>query len=79
MERGGLDPTPTVNPQGNIATVEFKLLSALERDLSTIAAMQAWREKVGILPYVRGIAFAGRSSISAAPWRLCCRTRTRRT
>ena len=59
MERGGLDPTPTVNPQGNIATVEFKLLSAQERDLSTIAVIQAWREKVGILPYVRGIAFSG--------------------
>lgn len=59
MERGGLDPTPTVNPQGNIATVEFKLMSAQDRDLSTIAVMQAWREEVGILPYVRGIAFSG--------------------
>ena len=59
VEGGGLDPTPTMNPQGNIATVEFKLLSAQERDLSTIAVMQAWREEVGIPPYVRGIAFSG--------------------
>ena len=59
VEGGGLNPTPTVNPQGNIATVEFKLVSAQQRDLSTIAVMQAWREEVGILPYVRGIAFSG--------------------
>ena len=59
VEGGGLDPTPTQNPQANIATVEFKLLSAQHRDLSTIAVVQAWREEVGILPYVRGIAFSG--------------------
>ena len=59
VEGGGLDPTPTMNPQANIATIEFKLLSAQQRDMSTIAVMQAWREEVGILPYVRGIAFSG--------------------
>ena len=59
LEGGGLDPTPTMNPEANIATVEFKLLSAQQRDMSTIAIMQAWREEVGILPYVRGIAFSG--------------------
>ncbi len=59
VEGGGLDPTPTMNPESNIATIEFKLLSAQQRDMSTIAIMQAWREEVGVLPYVRGIAFSG--------------------
>ncbi len=59
VEGGGLDPTPTRNPQANIATIDFKLLGAQQRNLSTIAVVQAWREEVGILPYVRGIAFSG--------------------
>lgn len=59
VEGGGLEPTPTMNPEPNIATVEFKLLSAQERNLSTIAVMQAWRDEVGVLPHVRGIAFSG--------------------
>jgi len=59
IEGGGLTPTPTLNPEGNIATVDFKLLGAQERDLSTIAIVQLWREEVGVLPYVRGIAFSG--------------------
>ena len=59
VEGGGLSPTPTMNPQANIATIEFKLLSAQQRDMSTIAIVQAWREEVGILPHVRGIAFSG--------------------
>ena len=59
VEGGGLDPTPTMNPEANIATVEFKLLGAQERNMSTIAVMQAWRDEVGVLPYVRGISFSG--------------------
>ena len=59
VEGGGLDPTPTQNPQANIASIEFKLLSAQQRNMSTIAIVQAWREEVGILPYVRGIEFSG--------------------
>ena len=59
VEGGGLNPAPTLNPRANIATVEFKLVSAQERDISTIAVMQAWRDEVGILPYVRGISFSG--------------------
>ena len=59
VEGGGLEPTPTQNPQANIASIEFKLLSAQQRDLSTIAIMRAWREEVGVLPYVRGITFSG--------------------
>ncbi len=59
VEGGGLDPAPTMNPQSHIASIEFKLLSAQQRDMSTITVMQAWREEVGFLPYVRGIAFSG--------------------
>ena len=59
VEGGGLDPTPNLNPQPNIATVEFKLVSAQQRDLSAIEIVQHWREEVGVLPYVRGIAFSG--------------------
>ncbi len=59
VEGGGLDPAPTLNAQANIASIEFKLLGAQQRNMSTIAIMQAWRHEVGILPYVRGIAFSG--------------------
>ncbi|MCY4427267.1 MAG: efflux RND transporter permease subunit [Halieaceae bacterium] len=59
VEGGGLEPTPTLNPRANIATVEFKLLGAQQRDLSTIAIMQEWRDEVGVLPYVRGVSFSG--------------------
>ena len=59
VEGGGLDPTPTMNPEANIATIDFKLLSAQQRDMSTIVIVQDWREEVGVLPYVRGITFSG--------------------
>ena len=56
---GGLNPQPTLNPQANIATIEFKLLGAQQRQISTEEVVQAWREEVGVLPYVRGITFSG--------------------
>ena len=56
---GGLNPQPTLNPQANIATIEFKLLGAQQRRISTGEVVQAWREEVGVLPYVRGITFSG--------------------
>ena len=56
---GGLNPEPTLNPQANIATIEFKLLGAQQRQISTGEVVQAWREEVGVLPYVRGISFSG--------------------
>ena len=59
VEGGGLDPTPTMNPEANVATIDFKLLSAQQRNMSTIAIVQDWREEVGVLPYVRGITFSG--------------------
>ena len=59
LEGGGLNPEPALNPQANIATIEFKLLGAQQRQLSTREVVQAWREEVGVLPYVRGITFSG--------------------
>ena len=59
VEGGGLSPEPSVDPQANLAAVEFKLLGSEERQLSTREIVQAWREEVGILPYVRGITFGG--------------------
>ena len=59
LEGGGLNPEPTLNPQANIATIEFKLLSAQQRQISTGEVVQAWREEVGVLPYVRGLTFSG--------------------
>ncbi len=56
---GGLNPEPTLNPQANIATIEFKLLGAQQREISTGEVVQAWREEVGVLPHVRGITFSG--------------------
>ena len=59
VEGGGLVPEPTLNPQANIATIEFKLLGAQQRQISTGTVVQAWREELGVLPYVRGIALSG--------------------
>ena len=59
VEGGGLSPNPTLNPESNIATVEFKLLAAEQRRIGTMDVVQAWREELGILPYARGIKLSG--------------------
>ena len=59
IQGGGLNPAATLNPEANIATVEFKLLGAQHRQISTVEFVQAWREEVGVLPYVRSITFSG--------------------
>ena len=59
VEGGGLVPEPTLNPQANIATIQFKLLSAQQRRITTGEIVEAWREEAGILPYVRGLTFSG--------------------
>ena len=59
VEGGGLNPEPTLNPEANIATIEFKLLGAQERRITTGEVVQAWRDEVGVLPQVRGITFSG--------------------
>ena len=59
VEGGGLEPRLSLRPEANIAAVELKLLSAQERQISTGEVVQAWRDEVGTLPYVRGIVFSG--------------------
>ena len=59
VEGGGLLPKLTLNPEAHVAGIEFKLVSAQQRDISTVDVARAWREEVGILPYVRGIAISG--------------------
>ena len=59
VQGGGLNPAPTLNPEANIATIEFKLLNAQHREISTVDFVQAWREEVGVLAYVRGVTFSG--------------------
>ena len=59
LSGGGLNPTPTLNPQANIATIELKLISLQYRDVSTADVVRVWRDAVGFLPQVRGIAFSG--------------------
>ena len=59
LEGGGITPKENLKPQANIGTVELKLISAQDRDISTVEVAQAWREEVGFLPNVRGIVFSG--------------------
>ena len=59
IEGGGLSPNPNLNPEPNVATIAFKLLDAEHRRISTGEVVQAWREEVGVLPYVRGITISG--------------------
>ena len=58
-EGGGLTPVATLNPDANIAAIEFKLVGAQQRQITTGEVVQAWREEVGILPNVRSITFSG--------------------
>ena len=58
VEGGGLIPQINLNPPANIATVEFKLLGAQQRRITTRTVLEAWRNEVGYLPYARGVTFA---------------------
>jgi multidrug efflux pump subunit AcrB len=58
LERGGgLVQEPSLRPGGNIASVEFKLLGAQQRDISAGAFLQQWREEAGAVPEARGLRF----------------------
>ena len=50
---GGLD-----RAQPNLAAVQFKLLDAEERDLSSKTFESAWRDRVGRIPETKSLAFA---------------------
>ena len=55
---GGLVPEPTLNPEPNIAAIEFKLSNAQDRQITSGDVAREWREEVGLLPYARGVKFA---------------------
>ncbi|MCY4559322.1 MAG: efflux RND transporter permease subunit [Chloroflexi bacterium] len=57
QELGGFFLEPGLDPQSHIATVEFKLLSAAQRDLPAAAFQAAWREETGVVPQARGLTF----------------------
>ncbi|MCY3771692.1 MAG: efflux RND transporter permease subunit, partial [Gemmatimonadetes bacterium] len=44
-------------PEANVATIEFKLLSAQQRRITSGDVVQAWREEVGELPQARAITY----------------------
>lgn len=61
LERGGgLVQEPSLKPGGNIASVEFKLLGAQDRDISAGAFLQEWRQEVGAVPQARGLRFSAK-------------------
>ncbi len=59
VEGGGILPKIRMNPEPHVAGIEFKLISAQQRDISAVDVAQAWREEVGVLPYARGITISG--------------------
>ncbi|MCY4058625.1 MAG: efflux RND transporter permease subunit, partial [Gammaproteobacteria bacterium] len=50
--------TEETNPQANIAAVEFKLVSADQRDVSATDLQDAWREEVGSLPEAKSLSIS---------------------
>ena len=59
VEGGGIVPTPTLNEESNVAAIEFRLLGAQSRWVSTGEVVRAWRNEVGVLPYARGVTYSG--------------------
>jgi len=54
---GSIAQEPTLNPQPNIAAVEFRLLNGERRDVSATAFRQAWRDEAGAMPEAQGLTF----------------------
>ena len=54
---GPVTQQPSLAPRGHIAAVEFKLLEAERRDVSSEAFAQAWREEAGPVPGARSLTF----------------------
>ena len=54
---GSIEQDPSLNPESNIAAVEFRLLGAEQRDISAEAFAQAWREEAGVIPAARSLTF----------------------
>ncbi len=56
---GALVAEPRMNPQANLANIEFKLLSSQHRRIGTETLLQAWREEVGHVSEAHSVTFAG--------------------
>lgn len=59
VEGGSIAAKATLDPESNLATIEFKLISARDREISSDTVAHLWRDEVGILPYARGVTFSG--------------------
>ena len=59
FEGGSVILEPSLNPRAELAFVQFKLVSAQDRDLTTIELAQRWREAVGVLPHARNVSITG--------------------
>ena len=55
---GAIAQEPHLRPQANIAAVEFKLLEAESRDISSGTFLQAWRQEAGTMPEARSLTFS---------------------
>ena len=55
------------NPRASVAAVEFKLVSADERDVSAIDFQQEWREELGELPEARSLGISAELISFGAP------------
>ena len=63
---GGASATQT-NPRANIAAVEFKLVSADDRDISATDFQQEWREELGPLPEAKSLSISAELISFGAP------------
>ena len=54
---GSIEQDPSLNPEAHIAAVEFRLLGAEQREVSSEAFAQAWREEAGVIPAARSLTF----------------------
>ena len=59
IEGGSVVAEPSLNPRADLAFVQFKLVGAEYRDVTTIEIAQLWREEVGVLPHVRSMSISG--------------------
>lgn len=59
MQGGGFVLEPSLNPQSNIAIVEFKLLSGRIRRVDTEYVLESWRDEVGVLPEAVSLTYTG--------------------
>lgn len=54
---GALAQEPSLNPQSNIAAVEFKLAPSEQRSVTSGEFLRTWREEAGLMPAARGLVF----------------------